>query len=91
MTAGAVLQVDAFTIITPSALDAAFRMGIPVRREGESSDTSRAGKKTCVWHRILETDGSYVVQVVNGQAQVTRLTDTGPIAFGTDSVQEHNQ
>ncbi len=91
MVAGEVLHVDAFTIITPSALDAAFRRGIPVRRESDPAAQRVAGKKPCLWHRILETDGNYVVQVVDGRAQVTRLTDTGPVPFGTDSVQEHNK
>jgi hypothetical protein len=39
---------------------------------------------------MLENDGSYVVQVVNGRATVSLLGEAGPVAFGTDSVQEHN-
>ncbi len=92
MGADEVLYLDAFTIITPSALDAAFRRGIPVQREGEQrARKSNSTKKPCLWHRILETDGTYVVQVVNGRAQVNRLTESGPVAFGTDSAEEHNR
>lgn len=92
MGAGEVIHLDAFTIITPSALDAAYRRGIAIRREGEAPAPGQGGKKKpCLWHRILETDGTYVVQVVNGHAQVNRLTDSGPVAFGTDSAEEHNR
>lgn len=92
MGAGEELFLDAFTIATPSALDAAFRLGIAVRREGETQRVATRGKKKpCLWHRILENDGNYVVQVVNGRAQVTRIESTGPVSFGTDSAQEHNK
>lgn len=101
MKVGEVLHLDPFTIITPSALDAAFRRGIPVEREEEGTPyrakPNRSGKnasgkkKPCLWHRILDTDGTYVVQVVNGVAQVNRLTETGPVPFGTDSAEEHNR
>ena len=91
MGTGEILHLDAFTIVTPSALDAAFRMGITVQREGSASPSRSGKKKPCLWHRILETDGTYVVQVVNGHAQVNRLTDGGPVSFGTDSAKEHNR
>jgi hypothetical protein len=92
MQSGEVLHLDEFTIITPSALDAAFRRGISVQREGEQPASKPSSKKKpCLWHRILETDGTYVVQVVNGHAQVNRLTESGPVAFGTDSAEEHNR
>ena len=93
MRSGEVLHLDAFTIITPSALDAAYRRGISVQRECDQGTPSKPSskKKPCLWHRILETDGTYVVQVVNGHAQVNRLTESGPVAFGTDSAEEHNR
>jgi hypothetical protein len=96
MKVGEVLHLDPFTIITPSALDAAFRRGIPVEREQEGTPFrpkkgASAKKNPCLWHRILDTDGTYVVQVVNGVAQVNRLTETGPVPFGTDSAEEHNR
>ncbi len=92
MAPGEVLRLDSGTIVTPAALDAAHVRGVRVVREGErASGATRGTKKPCLWHRILETDGSYVVQVVNGRASVTRLEPGGPTPFGTDSVQEHNQ
>ena len=93
LAAGESLLLDAHSVATPSALDAAFQRGIAVVRPGEggaSGARGAGGKKDCLWHRILENDGTYVVQVIDGQASVSRLGAAGPVAFGTDSVQEHN-
>jgi len=90
MRPGEVLHLDGGTIATPSALDAAFRLGIRVVHEGEHTGGGVASKRPCLWHKMLENDGSYVVQVVNGRATVSLLGEAGPVAFGTDSVQEHN-
>jgi len=88
---GESIHLDAFTIITPSALDAAFRRGIAVHREADSSGRKAGKQQACLWHRILETDGTFVVQVVDGHAQVNRLTAEGPVTFGTDSTQDHHR
>ena len=90
MRPGEVLRIDGGTIATPSALDAAFRRGIRVVDGDEGAGARVAGKRPCLWHEMLENDGSYVVQVVNGRATVSLLGEAGPVAFGTDSVQEHN-
>lgn len=91
MGPGEALMLDAFTIATPSALDAAFRMGIPVHREGERPPRPLSGEQPGLWQRILENDATYVIQVVGGRAQVSQITESGPVPFGTDSVQEHNK
>ncbi len=90
MRAGEVLHLDAGTIATPSALDAAFRLGIHVVQGGEHASGRAASQRPCLWHEMLENDGSYVVQVKNGRATVSLLGEAGPVAFGTDSAQEHN-
>ncbi len=99
MAPGGVLRLDSGTIATPSALDAAHERGIRVQRGGAPAPAATAGpskaacdapRRECLWHAMLEQDGTYVVQVVNGRAQVTRLENTGPVPFGTDSVQDHH-
>ena len=66
-------------------------MGTGVGHGPERASSAAAGaKKPCLWHRMLENDGTYVVQVVDGRATVSRLETTGPQPFGTDSVQEHS-
>lgn len=93
MSKGESLYLDGRTIITPAALDAAYGRGIRVVR-GASESNSDCGasgsKKPCLWHRILENDGTYVVQVVNGRATVSQLNPSGAVTFGTDSATEHN-
>ncbi len=93
MGAGEVLHLDSRTVATPSALDAAHQRGIRVLRgkAGGCATASGRKKKPCLWHKVLENDGTYVVQIIDGHATVSRLTDSGPVAFGTDSVQEHNR
>jgi hypothetical protein len=91
MGAGETLHLDAHTIITPSALDQAHTRGIQIVREGDAAGCGKSGaKRPCLWHRILENDGTYVIQVVQGRASVNRIDGDGPVAFGTDSVKEHN-
>ena len=94
MAPGGVLRLDSDTIATPSALDAAFARSIRVQQGGAAPAGNCGSKKNeprreCLWHAMLETDGTFVVQVVNGRAQVSLLSDAGPVPFGTDSVQEH--
>lgn len=91
MESGGVLRLDSGSIITPSALDCAHARGIRVQREKGAAPREGAGKKECLWHSMLENDGTYVVQIVQGQATVTKLTDRGPLPYGTDSAQEHHR
>jgi len=94
MAPGGVLRLDSGTIATPAALDAAFARGIRVQRGAAAATVGCSSKpstksRECLWHGMLESDGTYVVQVVNGKARVSLLTDAGPVPFGTDSAQEH--
>ena len=93
MAPGGVLRLDAGTIATPAALDAAFARGIRVQHGSAPAKNcgAKPAAKTreCLWHGMLEHDGTYVVQVVNGRARVSLLTEAGPVPFGTDSAQEH--
>lgn len=94
MAPGGVLRLDSGTIATPAALDAAFARGIRVQHGAAHSKPTAGGAlpaktRECLWHGMLEQDGTYIVQVVNGRARVSLLTAAGPAPFGTDSAQEH--
>ena len=87
------LRIDSKTIATPAALDAAHARGLRIVYGDAGGCGSSApkpeGERECLWHGMLAADGTYVVQVVNGRATVTRLTAQGPVLHGTDSVEEH--
>ena len=70
-------------LATPSALDLAFARGITVRRSDQAAtaDTPRRGG---LWDRLLSRDGTYVVEVKSGRAQVHRLTESGPVVVKGD-------
>lgn len=86
MAPGDELVLGAGRIATPAALDLAFQRGIRVRREGEASSTSGAcGKRTCLWSRVKERDGTYVVTVRGGRATVVRVDGPTPEPIGEDS------
>ena len=87
MAPGAELVLDAGTLATPAALDAAHRRGVRVVRPGEGGAASRptASAPATLWDRMLAADGTYVVQVRAGRAVVTRLGDEGPKPFGAVS------
>ena len=92
MARGEVLRLDQGTIATPSALDAAHLRGIRIVR-GErgscsSPSASTGSSQDCLWHGMLATAGTYVVQVAGGRATVSRITDQGPVLYGTESVEE---
>ena len=94
MARGEVLRIDSRTIATPAALDAAHARGLRIvwgdAAAGCGSSAAEAeGKRECLWHGMLASDGTYVVQIVNGRATVNRLTAQGPVLHGTDSVEEH--
>jgi len=65
------IVLDRDTIITPSALDKASRLRIPVVRLGEERPTSRA----CFCAALGE--GSYLVMVSQGRRQWFRLAPDG--------------
>ncbi len=76
---GSELVLDATTIVTPAALDAAHRRGLRVRRAGEGPTPVVAAPAGL--ERLLASDGTYVVVVRGGRASVTRLTENGPQAL----------
>ncbi|MEM6672362.1 MAG: hypothetical protein AAF726_05930 [Planctomycetota bacterium] len=66
-------------IATPAALDLAFSRGMKVvYADAEAS----AGPSSELWARMKSMDGTYVVQVENGRATVSRLGPSGPEPFG---------
>lgn len=90
---GGALRLDGRTLATPAALDAAHARGMRViytDGAGEESCTERKAGGECLWHRVLASEGTFVVQVHNGRATVSRLTADGPVLFGTDSEAEHH-
>ncbi len=89
---GGVLVLGADAIATPAALDLAFAMGIRVRwSDGSTTPGSTNEHHDCLWHRMLGADGTYVVQVQDGRAVVSRLTETGPAPFGNDTLEAHSK
>lgn len=70
-------------IATPAALDLAFSRGMKVVY-GEAGGASAAPLPSDLWSRIKSQDGTYVVQVENGRATVSRLGASGPEPFGSE-------
>ena len=70
------LQLGPGDIATPAALDLAFQRGIRVRRSDEAAAPRASGGP---WGELLANDGTYVVEVRAGRAQVFRLTENGPV------------
>jgi hypothetical protein len=89
MQHGDELALGPDAIATPSALDLAFERGIRVRRSEKRESPEGGEERNCLWNRMLESDGSYVVEAKGGHASVFRLTETGPVAFGTDNLEAH--
>jgi hypothetical protein len=77
MAPGSELVIDAATLATPSALDAAHRRDIRVVRSCERS-VAPAPPDAAALARLLGRDGTYVVVVRAGRAVVTRLGEHGP-------------
>jgi len=75
---GAELVLGKSAVATPAALDLAFERGVRVVW-GESAAPAAAADALA---RLLASDGTFVVVVRSGRAQVTRLTDAGPVPFG---------
>ncbi|MCK6448729.1 MAG: hypothetical protein L6Q99_20235 [Planctomycetes bacterium] len=83
---GSELVIGKDVIITPAALDAAFERQIRVVRLDKAVDGAPPAVQpaTNLWQRMHQGEGTYVVQVKNGRATVSRLTDQGPIHFGSE-------
>ncbi len=93
---GARLVLGPDTLATPSALDAAFELGVTIVR-GDASPLSAGnsavsggcgcggacggGAGGCTWSKMLSSDATYVVVVSNGKASVARMTPSGPVPF----------
>jgi hypothetical protein len=91
LSEGGTLRLGGDVIATPSALDLAHERGIRIKwacGDETPGDPARA-LKACLWHRILETDGEFVVQVRGGRATVHQLGPAGPVPFGTDDRENH--
>lgn len=73
------LRLGAERIATPAALDLAFARGMRV----VYGERVGSGTKT-LWDEIKSLDGTYVVQVENGRAVVSRIGSRGPEPFGVD-------
>lgn len=93
MPRGGELVLGAGRIATPSALDAAYERGMRVVhravRYGAGAELPAAGVAGAggdgdgnLLARMCREDGTYVVEVRAGRATVTRLTASGPVAFG---------
>lgn len=84
MARGAELVLGKDVIATPAALDAAFERGMRiVMQQGRvqvDGDVAQSG----LWSRMHQANGTFVVEIKNGRATVTRLTDQGPVLFGSE-------
>lgn len=82
--AGDPIVVDERTAITPSALDAATRLGVRVvwRRTGEAERSAPGAGAGVARVPVLQLpDGQYLVHVQGGRARVFRVTPKGPVPF----------
>jgi hypothetical protein len=75
---GAELVLGKAALATPAALDLAFERGLRV----VWGEAAAAGAASDALARLLAADGTYVLVVRSGRAQVTRLTEAGPAPFG---------
>lgn len=92
MARGSKLVLGPDALATPSALDAAFELGLVIVRaaQSESAAASACGcggacggsnAGGCTWSKMMQQDATYVVVVRGGQSSVTRLTEQGPVPF----------
>ena len=73
-------------IATPAALDLAFSRGMRVvYADEDGASGGGANLPSGLWQKMKSTDGTYVVQVDQGRAVVTRIGPNGPEPFGTES------
>lgn len=75
---GAELVLGKAALATPAALDLAFERGLRV----VWGEATVAGLASDALARLLAADGTYVLVVRSGRAQVTRISDAGPEPFG---------
>jgi hypothetical protein len=78
---GSELVLGPGEIATPSALELCFARGIRVRWS-DGAVSPGAGEGSPLWRKLLEEDGTYVVEVRNGRARVHRLAPGGPVVIG---------
>ncbi len=84
LAAGSELVLEKGDLATPSALDLAFVRGVRIQRRTEPRAPGRPSSpqdSPDLWRRMLEQDGSYVVRVVAGRAEVYRLRNGVPERF----------
>jgi hypothetical protein len=85
MARGSELVLGKDALATPSALDAAFELGIRVvRGAAKPASDAAAAAQSGLWSRMHSQDGTYVVVIKNGRASVSRLTDQGPVQLGSE-------
>jgi hypothetical protein len=91
LVVGDSLVLDQCTIAAPALLGGALHRGLRTVQPSVSGDrgVGRA-KKECLWHLAPENDGTYVFQVIEGQASMSLIGSQGSVALRTDSVQELN-
>jgi hypothetical protein len=86
MARGGELVLGSDVIATPAALDLAFQRGMKLsRRDGGGPSATASAASDPLWSRMLAADATYVVVVKGGRANVSRMTDQGPVAFGAGS------
>ncbi len=83
---GSELVLGSAAMATPAALDAAYLAGVRVRyadaSDGASSAAPQAGPCLATLRRMVRQEGTYVVEVKGGIAQVFRLGAAGPEKVG---------
>ena len=83
LSPGAELVLGLDAIATPAALDLAFARGVRVVYGKVSRGTS-SSPGSSLWSRMLQENGTYVVEVRGGHAEVVKLATGGPVAFGSE-------
>jgi hypothetical protein len=83
LPAGSELVLGRGVLATPAALDLAFARGVRVRwSDGkEAPAAAQAPPASAAWQALLARDGTYVVRVRAGQAELYELVDGVPRAF----------
>ena len=82
MAPGGELVLGPDRIATPAALDVAFARGIRVVHA--TAGAASAAPASDLWGRMKQQNGTFVVEVRDGRAVVTRLGPGGPEAFGSE-------
>ncbi len=83
MPRGAVLSLGKDALATPAALDMAYLRGVQVNFADGKSVEGRAPVRDDALSKMLAGDGTYIVTVNKGGANIARLVDGVPVAFGS--------